>query len=626
MLPRLLKITGIFLLSAIALLVSILLLFKIFAPSYLIPYVIDQVDEETNGRYQLSVSADSLQIRFIDMSVSLGNTEFKRDSSVQTYSQIEFLDKFDVHAKFESFNIKAFNLLTYLLTDQMVLDEISLVRPEIVIRKNSTYLPQSPVGGQNPEGTGKSPTPIIESSASPLADSVAWKEFKLAGSKHLPHLKVKKFEIDDASFAFFSSQGTRPIQEVKGLTFDIIEFQLRRRSEVAVEDVSLTIDFFGSLLGKNTAMIKVHGAALHPTSFHIDSLFFGHIVDKYDINKIKGFRASWLDVGVKNIDLVGMHPASLINDSTIIVDKVAVGDLQLYLFKDKEEPKINPEHKPLPQEMIRNLDSQIMIDTFQLLNANLVIDMEAPQSHKPGRVDFYNTELFISNITNIEKELQKNHEMVVKLKSLLFGKFPIQLNYNLNLVSDANEFTAYCEVQPFDMKQLNGFIGSQFFVEFSDGYVDGLNFSFDGNKQANVGEMDFEYHDLKISKLSGYEEYLDGKPNTGFITGVGNIIIPKNRSKQQKGYKSAAVYYEKEFNRDLIHATIMSMVSGFMSSVGLSSKNVEKKREKAESLGEADIEKSSQKAQQDADKVDIQKAKELDKEAKEQAIQSEKTN
>ena len=100
-----LKITGIFLLSAIALLVSILLLFKIFAPSYLIPYVIDQVDEETNGRYQLSVSADSLQIRFIDMSVSLGKTEFRRDSSVQTYSQIEFLDKFDVHAKFESFNI-----------------------------------------------------------------------------------------------------------------------------------------------------------------------------------------------------------------------------------------------------------------------------------------------------------------------------------------------------------------------------------------------------------------------------------------------------------------------------------------------------------------------------------------
>ena len=59
-----------------------------------------------------------------------------------------------------------------------------------------------------------------------------------------------------------------------------------------------------------------------------------------------------------------MHPASFINDSSIIVDKVSVGDLQLYLFKDKEEARINPEHKPLPQEMIRNVDSKIPVGSM----------------------------------------------------------------------------------------------------------------------------------------------------------------------------------------------------------------------------------------------------------------------
>ena len=85
MLNRFIKIGGIIVFSASILLVTGLILFKILGPSYLIPYVIDKVSHETNGRYSLNVSSDSLEVSFIDMSVRLGNTEFKRDTLVQAY-------------------------------------------------------------------------------------------------------------------------------------------------------------------------------------------------------------------------------------------------------------------------------------------------------------------------------------------------------------------------------------------------------------------------------------------------------------------------------------------------------------------------------------------------------------
>lgn len=608
-LNRFIKIGGIILFSASILLVTGLILFKILGPSYLIPYVIDKVSHETNGRYALIVSGDSLEVSFIDMSVRLGNTEFKRDTSVLAYSGIDFLDKFDIHAEFESFNIKTLNLVRYLITKKIVVDEISLEHPEIVVRKNRQY---------NTKGsTSRSESDTIESSEvlritptdSTIIDSLAWKEFRLAGSAHLPHLKVKRFKIGNADFSFYSSYGKNPIQEVRGLTFDLNGFQLLRQSDFAIEDVFLSINYASSMVSKNTARLTVHGVALHPSEFHLDSLHFGHVVDKYDINRIKGFRASWLDIHVKDINLYGLHPAKLINDSTILIDKVSVGLVNLNLFKDKEEPKINPEHKTLPQEKIRNISSGIMIDTIEVLHADLVIDMEAATAHLPGQVTFYNTNVLITNITNIKEDLLKNANMRVSLSSLLLNKIPLTLDYTFKLNSPEDKFNTICKVAPFEAPLINGFIGSQFFMELQSGHINKFDFAFEGNNKVNVGTMDFEYTDLKIRKMEGYEKYIEGRPKTGFIAGIGNVFVPTNRSKEQKGYKVAAIYYEKEYNRDLVHGTIMAMLSGILSSVGLSSKNIDKQRQKAEALSEEDIEKSAVEAQKKADKVDESKAK-----------------
>ena len=108
--------------------------------------------------------------------------------------------------------------------------------------------------------------------------------------------------------------------------------------------------------------------------------------------------------------------------------------------------------------------------------------------------------------------------------------------------------------------------------------------------------MDLEYQDLKVRKLKEYQKYIEGKPNTGFIAGVGNILIPANRSRQTKGYKQAVIYYEKEYNRDFVHGNAMSIVSGLASSVGFGSKNLDKKQEKASKLDETSTQNSAEKA------------------------------
>jgi hypothetical protein len=90
--------------------------------------------------------------------------------------------------------------------------------------------------------------------------------------------------------------------------------------------------------------------------------------------------------------------------------------------------------------------------------------------------------------------------------------------------------------------------------------------------------LDFAYSKLRVRKLKDYEIYLADKPNTGLLAGLGNMIMRNNLSLDDKHYKPGVIYYEKEYNRDFIHGTIMSLLSGATSSMGLTSRIWRKNR------------------------------------------------
>lgn len=618
---RPIKIVGVFIASAFLFIVIALFLFRIFSPSYLIPYVIKKVEKETNGRYTLSVNSDSLQIRFISMTVRLGETEFKRNTSVNTYSNIKLLDQFDVGVRFESFNITALNVLRYVFSKKIVVDEINLINPVIDIRKNQSY---NPALHREKDKEIKLDAYQASIADSALADTLAWAQFTETGGLILPHLVVKKFKIKDAHFSFYGGIASYPIHEVHGLTFDLTSFQLLRQQDFEIDDIFISIESVSSLISKNTARLTVNGIELHPSSFHVDSFYFKHITDKYKMNQLKGFRASWLDIGVKDISIEGLHPDKLINDSLIIVDKITIGQANLHLFKDKEEPKINSAYKPLPQEIIRNLPAGVKIDTIEIVNADLIIEMQAPKAKAPGDITLNQTRAITTNITNIPRFVEKDNIMEIQLSTKINNQVPVNMNYKFDLQSEEDAFWVTCKVEPFKASVLNRFLGSQFFLIIKTGHIDNMEFEFAGNNKANVGQMDFEYTKLKLQKLKGYDALIEGKPKTGFLSAVGNIIIPNNRSKNDKKYKPGAIYYEKEFNRPLIHGTIMSMLSGILSSMGITSRNIEKQQQKADALDDTAVQKSEETVIKQNEKLDKQKEDEKIKEAKKEEKQSKK--
>jgi hypothetical protein len=110
-----------------------------------------------------------------------------------------------------------------------------------------------------------------------------------------------------------------------------------------------------------------------------------------------------------------------------------------------------------------------------------------------------------------------------------------------------------------------------------------------------------------VIKLKEYDKYTDDRPKTGLLAGLGNFLIHNNLSVDDKKYRPGVIYYEKEYNRDFIHGTIMALLSGAISSMGLGSTNLEKKREAASNLDEADTQQSAEKALENSLKAEEEK-------------------
>jgi len=597
---RLLKILGsIVALVSLAFLISVLLL-KIYGPQYLIPYVIEKVQEETKGRYTININADSIKVHLLSLSLNLGYTEFRRDSAVSQNSGIDFLDKFDVHATFQSFRIDVFKLISFIISDRIVVNRILLDQPSIVIRKNIHYNPEK----ETILATDSLPSQSINYNAdSVLADTLAWKEFHHSRGAVTPSIQINQFQIKNGSFFFYDGRKSKPIQEVHGLDFIVKKFIINDQDDIEVDDAEIYIDSASLLVSKNIARLRVKGVDINPESIHLDHLHFGHIVNPYRINEIKGFRASWLNINVDNIDIKGIHPGELISDSTLSIDHASIGYVKLYLFKDKEELVINPAHKALPPEQIREIPIPVLVDTVVINNGDFIIDMEAPQAIAPGRITLNKFQTKILNLTNIPEALEINPEMNLSANFSVMDSARLNLDVTFEIDSPEDSFQVHCRVDPFNASILNGFVGSQFFVEFPSGDIQNLNFYFRGNNIVNVGTMDFEYDNLKVRKLQNYKKYIEGKPNTGFIAGVGNMFIPHNRSSKNKNYKPGVIYYEKEYNRDFIHVTIMSLLSGIESSLGFKTKNIDKQERKAEQLDNSVIEESAKEALDKAEKA-----------------------
>jgi hypothetical protein len=506
-------------------------------------------------------------------------------------------------------------LLRFVVGNKINVRDLKLLNPNIAITKNRSYVPE--------ESRAKTDTVVFvtrsDGMSMELADSLALQELKEATEEFFPPISISNLSVLSGSFEFFDGLVDYPIQKVSGLDLILkgVYYEDGKKNYTA-EDLSFIVDSASTLVSQNMAKLSISGMYITTDTFHIDNLHYGHLVSPSTVNRIKGFRASWLDIKLDHIDLQLVDLEKMVEQSSLLIPLLSIGSVNLHFFKHKHEMRINPAYKALPHELVQSIPFRFALDSLIAHNAYMLIEMQAPHAKRSGILTIDSAQLSLSNMTNIPSRISANPVMELNLDAKLMREGPASVKFKFLLNSPELEYQAELKAGPMNASLLNGFLGSQFSIDFKSGYIDKIHLSYRGDKRVNIGKMDFEYTNLRVRQFENPEKYMEDSPKRKFLTGVANAIIPKNNTSDMKKYHPGLVYYEREYNRDFLHGMIMSLVSGLMSTFGFGVKNEEKLQKKVDALDDLSMQKSAKTAQDKADRADSKRVTDKEKQLRQE--------
>jgi hypothetical protein len=213
-------------------------------------------------------------------------------------------------------------------------------------------------------------------------------------------------------------------------------------------------------------------------------------------------------------------------------------------------------HKPLqpkskignyPSQMLMQFDHPINISLIKVKNAFIEYRENESVSDSVGVVKFTNTNLNISNVTNIPEAIQKNNELNISFDTRALSSIPLKGNFKFLLGNKNGDFLVNAHVKAFDARTLNKVSIPMALVKMNSGKINSIDFHINGNNTIARGSFLMNYDGMKIDILKRDKDTKKIKKR-GLISLAANAIVNNNNSGIAVKPESKRNIYKSFFN------------------------------------------------------------------------------
>ena len=502
----------------------------------------ETVLRETHGRYQLEIGRVSVVLP--TASVRLHDIAFIRDSSVQDSTGIAFLDKYDVDFHLDRLVLGGINWRAYLSDKNIDIEELGFEGPRLTLRELSP--------------SGNDPAAVD----STRADSSARRQ---------PDIRIGGMYVEEGEFRLWEFRQDKPLVAVNKLQVALDEILRQAGEDPAIPfgSLELSLDEAEFQVGQYTSSLKSSGLSVENGHLHMDSLYYGALLSPAQLNVKFGFLKSWIQTTLYEVDLRDFDMESLVRDKVYAFGHLDVPRARFHLIRDRQTYEPPPTYKALPVELVHSIEVPIALDSLTVDNADIRVEILSPKANLAGVLNFTQASLAIGNFTNQAPRIAERPLMTVNAEGRVMGQAKVELDLDFHLDKpETGNFSARARFGSMPMTNLNIFFEREILMQIASGNLKRLDFRFDATNTHSNGTLDFEYSDLKFSKLSPHQEFLKDKPKSGLVVGLANLLIPKNHTSDQRRYKQGTIDVDRRTDRDLTDFLVTSMADGILSSWG----------------------------------------------------------
>ena len=411
-------------------------------------------------------------------------------------------DKISIVA--EKLNVEEFDYTDYFFKDEVTVERLRLIEPEIIIYENDS-LPKKPE--QEKKDFGK----VIR-----------------IGKIRFEGGSIRMTKNDSLPDKFFLSLKEMELEEVllneetirRNLPVDFENFTFRSDS------LKLAIDDYHNILVKELDLGKENFTA---SGFRILPLFSKNEFD----NRIP-FEKDRYELTVKNISSENFKwdyekETLLISSPEITIEKA-----QFQVYRNKLLPD-DERVKPLYSQLLREMGVKVDLELIKIKNSSIVYEEKVNESRPPGMLKFDNLDVSLYNITNIGLDSPDFPVTQIKAKTSFMEEAPLTMNLEFDVSEVPDKFTVSGELGAISAKAMNSFLRPAMNVEV-EGIIKDLQYDFRGNGYNASGNMRLEYEDFKLIILKQ-----DGTEKNNFLSGIANLFISKDGSSEKLEHKELKV-------------------------------------------------------------------------------------
>ncbi len=272
---------------------------------------------------------------------------------------------------------------------------------------------------------------------------------------------------------------------------------------------------------------------------------------------------------VDKFELTGLEFKQMVRRQRLIAQHVQVDSFAFGIMRDRNYPKAGNKPLEFPQEVFRNMDTYVRIDSIRFADGYVGYTEVADNGTNPGTLFFEQLSAGITNFTNDSTLTSVQNPVVVVADALLMGEGPMQATLEIPVHDPKNAFKLRAGLWEMKLTELNPALESMSVIRVDRGRLDEMVMQVDADLYGASGNMCAFYRNLRLQIQDG-QPGRDGTVFTRIASFLANRLVINDTNYPGKGFNPGTIQIERRENQAFLNYLWATIRSGMYSSVGYS--------------------------------------------------------
>jgi hypothetical protein len=278
-----------------------------------------------------------------------------------------------------------------------------------------------------------------------------------------------------------------------------------------------------------------------------------------DWSAVTKWQKDYLTVTGEMMQVEGLDYKHEDADSMLRIQKLTVAGIQLTTTKDKRKPFMHGVEKPMPTQMIVNVNLPLVVDSIEVKNSSITITQISEKTNRKGVIPITELNALITGISNTDKP---GENFQLKANARILNNYLRYIEYNETYGENA-KFEMKAQVSRMQLPGFSPITTPLANIAVAQGNADTLFAEWKGNQYAAYGNMNFHYKKLKVKLLSK-----EDPEKKSLLLNIENwlansLVLKKNND------KTALMYSERDKEKFFATYWVKTLLSGVLSTAGL---------------------------------------------------------